>query len=247
MNINFVNDTGFKNLKILVNRAEYTVKRGEKLSILTATETPEIELIPLDKNRVSVLLWFVFGIVDFITDFFVFDDNLIGTVNASSIYNLRLKSDNAFVFLKDLSVDFSTFGGINYIAPYLYSNDAEIIKRDYFLSECKNVKFKFWLTHFIFWSIVLGLGLLLFSENKEAVYYVVGAAFAVFTAFKMRKASKLFSKKYASLLLLKKDEEFRENNNSSKPYEPKTKIGKAFNKRIDRFAQSFLNIFFKDK
>ncbi len=236
MILNIKNETNFKKLKVLVGGREYIVT--DSLTVDTSGKS-EIEFIPGDKNKASVLLWIIFGFIDMITDLFPIDDNLIIKLFSSAKYTLKLRGVSGNIRVKDMRCSNKKRDGVTYFAPYVYSTDTDICSVIYVPKSCVKQKFAFYFTRFILWLLIFGLCYVIGvgmedTELQRALMQIALVIFAIISVFQVHRAETCFSKKRISKWLLEKDLEYRFNGDREKPYEPKGFIEKRMAGLVDK-------------
>ncbi len=203
MNLGVVNNTDFKQLKLVCCGREHLLKDGAHVIIEDVPCDVCLEIMPLDKHECSVLLW-VFGILLEFFNSILGDASFNISLKTTAIYDLHVDGEYPVVELKRFSAGVS--GWTDYYYEYVYLSQKEgkvdVKEVDFKINPYSKEKAKYFFVNIILWSIIMLPIIIVLSLSAMIVPAVILLVIYVFfTVRRIKKGAYYFNDKSASAKL----------------------------------------------
>lgn len=235
MNINFQNNTYYKQLMLVCDGEKYILNKNETLHIVTDSNQFNLKVFVSDKNRV-ILNWLFI-----LLDGFIDGDSVVNALQCNTEFEVNFPDYCVCETIVIRGLDVRDTEQCIYNGVYLYNNSMIMTRCGDTIKEWKKHKRKAMFYHIVVTSalpvVLLTLGLF-FARGDVWAFVVAILNLAVFSIPSWIRASRLkrfYSDENAHALLSFKEMELIQNNGNPVIHEPTDFIGKTVFRVLDKF------------
>lgn len=232
MQINIINQTSYKQIKLAFNNKEFMLKKEETVSEYVSDNNLKIDVVVFEKNSVSLNLFLA------LINGFIDDESVVNWLVCNASFNITMTESDATIILKDLEYRDDKKGYI-YNSVYFECNDNTIDTLTYKLTDVEKARKKS-LFYYIFICSMLPvllilLGILLLYGDILAIIAIIFTLFfdAVPSWKKAAKVKYYYTDNFANEALISQAIKQKQNNGKPVINESNDIFTKAIHKGLD--------------